>query len=211
MTDAAIIAGNYADFKLVKTRSTCQLIIEIPIEQAEAAIRVFGIPMPGHEIPVAIARLEPNVVPHSGPLNQTGNATGDAEDADRHTIDPNVVPRTDAKHRSVNATDVPQGDGIGTSPDPVKSARSKAAYAAGSEGERATARAAMYCNDMMFKDWARQNFDGYKRYPDVASWLRAMTHVKSRSEYATNTAGLEAFLSLETLFLQAAGRMAVPR
>lgn len=57
MTDPAALAGSYADFKLVKTRAVAQLVIEIPIEQAEAAIKMFGIPMAGTEIPVAIAML----------------------------------------------------------------------------------------------------------------------------------------------------------
>ena len=58
MTDPAAIDGSYADFKLVKTRSVCQLVVEIPIERAEEAIRKFGIPQPGQEIPVALARLQ---------------------------------------------------------------------------------------------------------------------------------------------------------
>lgn len=57
MTAPAALAGSYADFKLVKTRAVAQLVIEIPIEQAEAAITMFGIPMAGTEIPVAIAML----------------------------------------------------------------------------------------------------------------------------------------------------------
>lgn len=57
MTEPAAIDGAYADFKLVKTRSVCQLVIEIPIERAEEAIRKFGIPQPGKEVPVAIALL----------------------------------------------------------------------------------------------------------------------------------------------------------
>lgn len=62
MTDLAAIQGNYADFKLVKTRSVCQLVIEIPIERAEQAIKAFGIPQPGSEIAVAVAKLAPGSV-----------------------------------------------------------------------------------------------------------------------------------------------------
>lgn len=58
MSERPVIAGNYADFKLVKTRSVCQLVVEIPIEQAEIAVRMFGIPRGGAEIWVAVARLE---------------------------------------------------------------------------------------------------------------------------------------------------------
>lgn len=53
----AAMTGNYADFKLVKTRSVVQMIIEIPIERGGEVTRMFGLPQPGEEIPVAVARL----------------------------------------------------------------------------------------------------------------------------------------------------------
>lgn len=57
MTANAVIDGSFADLKLIKTRSVCQLVIEIPIERAEEAVQKFGIPLPGQEIAVAIARI----------------------------------------------------------------------------------------------------------------------------------------------------------
>lgn len=57
MTANAAITGSYADFKIVKTRSVAQLVIEIPIEKAQEAIEMFGLPIGGEEIPVALARL----------------------------------------------------------------------------------------------------------------------------------------------------------
>lgn len=56
MTDA-VITGTYSDFKLVKTRSVAQIVIEVPIEKAQEAIALFGVPQPGAEVPVAVARL----------------------------------------------------------------------------------------------------------------------------------------------------------
>ena len=38
MTDA--ILGSYADFKLVKTRSVVQVVIEVPLERAHEALHV---------------------------------------------------------------------------------------------------------------------------------------------------------------------------
>lgn len=58
MTANAIVDGCYADLKLVKTRSVCQMVIEIPIERAEELVQKFGIPQPGQEIHVAVARLQ---------------------------------------------------------------------------------------------------------------------------------------------------------
>ena len=52
------IQGTFADLKSVKTRSVVQMVVEIPIEQAEAVVKAFGFPQPGAEIAVAVARLD---------------------------------------------------------------------------------------------------------------------------------------------------------
>ena len=68
MTDHAIIAGSFADFKIIKTRSTAQLIIEIPIEHADEALeRLGGVPQSGKERPVAVARLNLDVARELAP------------------------------------------------------------------------------------------------------------------------------------------------
>jgi len=54
----AAFSGSFADFKTVRTRSVCQIVIEVPIEQAGAALEALGgIPVPGKEPWVAVARL----------------------------------------------------------------------------------------------------------------------------------------------------------
>lgn len=58
MSKPAAVAGSYADLKLIKSRSVAQLVIEIPIEQAEQAVAAFGIPQPGKEVAVAVALLK---------------------------------------------------------------------------------------------------------------------------------------------------------
>ena len=55
----AAISGTYADFKLVKTRSVAQIVVEVPIERAETIIAAFGFPVPGSEIHLAVARIKP--------------------------------------------------------------------------------------------------------------------------------------------------------
>lgn len=57
MTDKAAFSGSYSDFKLIKSRSVAQVIVEIPVEAAESFVKVFGIPQPGSEKPVALALL----------------------------------------------------------------------------------------------------------------------------------------------------------
>lgn len=61
MTKPAAIAGVYADLKTVKTRSVCQVIIEIPIEHGKDIVDAFGFPQPGNEVNVAIARIHAEV------------------------------------------------------------------------------------------------------------------------------------------------------
>ena len=59
MNDIAAIKGCFSDFKIIKTRKLAQLIIEIPIEQADAALATLGgIPRSDSERWVALARLD---------------------------------------------------------------------------------------------------------------------------------------------------------
>lgn len=60
MTD--VLKATYADLKTVKTRSTCQLILELPIEALTDVVALLGAPVPGNEVWVAVARLRPEAV-----------------------------------------------------------------------------------------------------------------------------------------------------
>src|SRR5260370_770059 len=64
MTANAVVSATYSDFKIVRTRSVAQIVLELPIEQAQGFVDAFGLPIPGSEIHVAIARLraEPKAV-----------------------------------------------------------------------------------------------------------------------------------------------------
>ncbi len=57
MTERAAFQGDFADFKLVKTRSVVQLILEFAIEEGPELVRAFGLPQPGSPIKLAVARL----------------------------------------------------------------------------------------------------------------------------------------------------------
>ena len=71
MTPPAAISGNFADIKLVKTRSVVQMVIEIPIERAKDVTDAFGWPQPGSEIHVAVARLKTETVEKKRPPAQS--------------------------------------------------------------------------------------------------------------------------------------------
>ena len=53
----AAIQATYSDLKIIKGRKVCQVVCEIPLEQAEGFIAAFGMPNPAAETWVAIARL----------------------------------------------------------------------------------------------------------------------------------------------------------
>lgn len=57
MSANAVIAGTFSDFKIVKSRRAAQIIVEVPLERAEAAISILGMPRPEAERWVAIAPL----------------------------------------------------------------------------------------------------------------------------------------------------------
>lgn len=59
MTNAAAISGTFSDFRTVKGRKVCQLVIEVPIEIATAALTALGgVPNPADPQWVAIALLQ---------------------------------------------------------------------------------------------------------------------------------------------------------
>jgi hypothetical protein len=59
MTDHSVITGSFSEFKTIKTRSVIQVVIEVPIEHADLALATLGgVPQPGKEVPVAVARLQ---------------------------------------------------------------------------------------------------------------------------------------------------------
>jgi hypothetical protein len=57
---APVFKAAFADFKLVKTRSCAQLIFEVPIEEADAALQTLGgLPRAATEVWAGIARIDP--------------------------------------------------------------------------------------------------------------------------------------------------------
>jgi hypothetical protein len=54
---AAAVQADYVDLKFIKSRSIAQVVLEIPIEQADAFVQAFGTPRPAEGVPCALARL----------------------------------------------------------------------------------------------------------------------------------------------------------
>lgn len=78
MSDNAVITGMFADLKTIKTRSSIQIVIEVPVEYGKRVIDVLGFPQPGAEVPVVIARLQQVSAPMQDTLASTGGETPDA-------------------------------------------------------------------------------------------------------------------------------------
>lgn len=68
--------GTYSDFKLVKTRSVAQIVIEIPLERASSWVEMFGLPTPNMEQWVAIAALRQQSIVKSDESNQAVKVAG---------------------------------------------------------------------------------------------------------------------------------------
>jgi hypothetical protein len=57
---AAAFQGTFSDFKLIRGRKCAQIVIEVPLEQADAALKSLGgLPNPADERWVTVARLQP--------------------------------------------------------------------------------------------------------------------------------------------------------
>ena len=54
-----MILGTYADLKIIKTRGVVQLVVEVPLERGKEVTDLFGLPQPNAEIPVVVARMDP--------------------------------------------------------------------------------------------------------------------------------------------------------
>lgn len=52
--------ATFADFKLVKSRKQAQFVFEVPLENADAALKLLGgLPRPDQEAWVGVARIDP--------------------------------------------------------------------------------------------------------------------------------------------------------
>lgn len=58
MSTPAAVRGTFSDFRLIKGRKVAQLVVELPIEEADEALRVLGgLPQPASERWLALAPL----------------------------------------------------------------------------------------------------------------------------------------------------------
>jgi hypothetical protein len=189
----AVFQGTYSDWKLVKTRSVVQIVIEVPLEQAQHVYQVLGgMPQPGAEMPVAVARLasvaqwteRPDPSGEVAGSNPAGGANLRSDGSTRHDLAPSVYDQ---------ASGAP-GQGKPRTPT-IKQAWSSLKLAA---------RAGIICNDPAMWQWIGEHqLPGYfpKDGDAAAQWLRERTAVLSRKEYDADPAASRRYLEIERAFL----------
>lgn len=67
MSAPAAFKATYSDLRFVKSRKVAQVMLELPIEQADAFVKAFGTPNPASETWVGIARLDISKVANEAP------------------------------------------------------------------------------------------------------------------------------------------------
>ena len=196
MSDRCVIEGSYADFRLVKTRSVAQLVIEIPIERAAAFIEAFGIPLPGQEIAVAIARLV-----------EIGDDEQPVEPVE-HVLSTN---RANGGHARAEALSPERRKEIASEAAKARwkkaSERGKAAFRAKSDMEKDVTRAAMLIKDERFQYWMVAEPDEI----ETDRCLKETLNITSKREIATDPVANARFRTMVTTFLAETGQLAEVR
>lgn len=180
MTESAAFAGSYADFKFVKTRSVCQVIIELPIEQADAFLKVFKAPQPGKERPVALALLH---------LTPSG-AAPDVMESGRQPVEPQASPKA-------------EGSGKPQLTSGERAVRKAGILCADQQFQEWLWRETPPKDAVPPGNWQAADWEEW-----TTMEVRHKCDVISRRELATNDIARAKFHALEVAFFQATGRMA---
>jgi len=185
---SAVISGSFADYRLVKSRSVLQVIVEIPIEQQGAAFAALGYPLPGTEIPVAVARLNPRAGAEPESTQPLPQSSGQAR-LEGRTV--GSIPTTGAKERYAAMT-------------PAEQAVTRAAMLA------QDFRFRMWITE---RELPRSAYGGfYANEQEAADLIRSLCcDGNSRKLIAERPEYLDRFLAMETQFKMDVGEMARPR
>lgn len=182
MTQAAFRAV-FADWKVIKTRATVQLVFEIPIEQADQAYQALGgMPIAASEVWCGIARLklkdENNGLEQAeGPPTKT---EGTSTDSDMRGVRP--------EQGRPAITAVPRLSGVPRAPGVDKERRAF--------GDIAPAQqAGIFCNEVAFHKFLQEKFrPAWMRCDDIndqrrsANVVRQLCQVDSRADIKSDNA-----------------------
>ena len=168
------VRGCFADFKTVKTRGVCQLIIEVPIESADHALAVLG------GVPQAKAEQWVGIAPVTAP--------------DGRTAEDKMIDRMVQKYAP--ELRVESGDEQTELERPKGGARAKRAWNELSMPEQA----GILVNDVAFAKWLLSTeYEGYDKtvVQDDAKWmkeadavLKSRCGIESKSELGVQANGI---------------------
>lgn len=130
--------ATYSDWKLIRTRRVVQIVLEVPVEQADQAYKVLGgMPLSGEETWVGVARLTTGGRAATG-LGERNSLCDDPTRADSTKADTSGCP--------------------GSIPGPPHASQSsvKPVRAPIAPDKRLTQRAAILCNDPDFQLWLKK-------------------------------------------------------
>lgn len=183
MPAPAAFKASFADFRLIKGRKVAQVIVEVPLEEADNALAALGgLPRPDVDRWVAVARLNGSPSPASIPEPaRISGAAGEAEAAPRIATQSASAGGGEQKQKRERTLAQRAGILCGSK-----------LFWAWINAKPATTFIVTDAND-------------------AAEWLRAHTGVDSRREYDTDDEAGSRFLSLETQYLAETGQMAEER
>jgi hypothetical protein len=169
--------AEFVEIQQVKTRSVYKIVLEIPAEQADAALAVLGgVPKPGAQVWVAVARL----------VQPDGARSANSEESEVAVLPRPAPSDLDEMVRMNQET--------GQYDQPAHNPLDK------TQGERIRTRAVMLCKDRKFQEWIC-GADPEEDMENEATYaLKRETGIQSRAELATNPEARKRFLLLEAQY-----------
>lgn len=182
MTAPSAFKATFADFRLIKGRKVAQVIVEVPLEEADNALAALGgLPRPDLDRWVAVARLN----------SPPGASTSEPASA------------THGESPSDAAGDADASPSTKSAPAPGEHKPKR---------ERTLAEKVWFrCNDKKFWEWLYSKGRVTGSAQDAAHWVRHECGVKSRAEILPDTAAAAAWIKLETQYLSDTNQMAEAR
>lgn len=198
------VKASYSDFKILKTRSVFQIVLEAPIEDAESFVTAFGLPLPGRERPVALALLNSTMPPVA---EDSGTAAADTSvRAGAGGAHPGSSNGRTSDFELDNGGSTPSP---GTKTPPRREAPQRCPTAA---PDRLVQYIAIACGDPAFQGWCASYFNaGIVDREGAAECVRQFCGIKSRAEISTNPAARQKARDLMADYDLAMGRAAEDR
>jgi hypothetical protein len=168
--------AEFVEIQQVKTRSVYKIVLEIPAEQADAALAVLGgVPKPGAQVWVAVARL----------VQPDGARSANSEESEVAVLPRPAPSDLDEMVRMNQET--------GQYDQPAHNPLDK------TQGERIRTRAVMLCKEGAFQEWIGGSHD-LRSEQDAVERLTRLCGIQSRAELATNPEAQKRFLLLEAQY-----------